>query len=149
MLEQSQLHVIEARCTQEAAPRCRTVCPLDMDVRSFLECLAAGKLRDARKLLERHLPLPGVMCAVCDHPCENACLRRDLGGSLAVSALEKFCMKAVPVQTKPLVRPPKGQKLAVLGAGLAGLAAAFDISHKGFAVTVYHEGEKEDAPRRA
>ncbi len=145
MLEQSQLHVIEARCTQEAAPRCRTACPLDMDVRSFLECLAAGKLRDARKLLERHLPLPGVMCAVCDHPCENACLRRDLGGSLAVSALEKFCMKAVPVQTKPLVRPPKGQKLAVLGAGLAGLTAAFDISHKGFAVTVYHEGEKEDA----
>ncbi len=145
MLEQSQLHAIEARCTQEAAPRCRTACPLDMDVRSFLECLAAGKLRDARKLIERHLPLPGVMCAVCDHPCENACLRRDLGGSLAVSALETFCMKAVPVQTRPLVRPPKGQSMAVLGAGLAGLTAAFDISHKGFAVTVYHEGERAGA----
>ena len=145
MLEQSQLHAIEARCTQEAAPRCRTACPLDMDVRSFLDCLAAGKLRDARKLLERHLPLPGVMSAVCDHPCENACLRRDLGGSIAVSALETFCMKAVPTQTRPLVRPPKGQKLAVFGAGLAGLTAAFDISHKGFAVTVYHEGAREDA----
>ena len=149
MLEQSQLHAVEARCTQEAAPRCRTACPLDMDVRSFLECLAAGKIRDARKLLERHLPLPGVMTAVCDHPCENACLRRDLGGGIAVSALEKFCMKAVSAQTKPLIRPPKGQKLAVLGAGLAGLTAAFDISHKGFAVTVYHEGEKGDALRRA
>lgn len=149
MLEQSQLHAVEARCTQEAAPRCRTACPLDMDVRSFLECLAAGKVRDARKLLERHLPLPGVMTAVCDHPCENACLRRDLGGGLAVSALEKFCMSAVSAQTKPLIRPPKGQKLAVLGAGLAGLVAAFDISHKGFAVTVYHEGEKGEALLRA
>ncbi len=149
MLEQSQLHAVEARCTQEAAPRCRTACPLDMDVRSFLECLAAGKMRDARKLLERHLPLPGVMTAVCDHPCENACLRRDLGGGLAVSALEKFCMKAVSAQTKPLIRPPKGQKLAVLGAGLAGLTAAFDISRKGFAVTLHHEGEKGDALLRA
>lgn len=145
MLEQSQLHAIESHCTQESAPRCRTACPLDMDVRAFLECLAADKGREARKLLERHLPLPGIMTAVCDHPCENACLRRDLGGGLAVSALEKFCMKNVPVQTKPLIRPPKGQTLAVIGAGLAGLVAAFDISHKGFAVTVHHEGERESA----
>lgn len=145
MLEQSQLHAIEARCTQEAAPRCRTACPLDMDVRSFLTCLADGKMRDARKLLERHLPLPGVMTVICDHPCENACLRRDLGGGIAVSALERFCMNTVPAQTKPLIRSPKGQTLAVLGAGLAGLTAAFDISHKGFAVTVFHEGAKEDA----
>ncbi len=145
MLEQSQLHAIEARCTQEAAPRCRTACPLDMDVRAFLECLAAGRIRDARKLLERHLPLPGVMVAVCDHPCEHACLRRDLGGSLAVSALEKFCMSAVSAQTRPLIRPPKAQKLAVLGAGLAGLVTAFDISRKGFAVTILHEGQAEDA----
>ena len=145
MLEQSQLHAIESHCTQESAPRCRTACPLDMDVRAFLECLAADKGREARKLLERHLPLPGIMTAVCDHPCENACLRRDLGGALAVSALEKFCMKNVPVQTKPLIRPPKGQTLAVIGAGLAGLVAAFDIAHKGFAGTIYHEGDREDA----
>ncbi|HJD96611.1 pyridine nucleotide-disulfide oxidoreductase/dicluster-binding protein [Mailhella massiliensis] len=149
MLEQSQLHAIEARCTQEAAPRCRTACPLDMDVRSFLECLAAGRTRDARKFVERHLPLPAVLTAVCDHPCENACLRRDLGGSLAVSALEKFCMKAAPQQSRPLIRPPKAQNLAVLGAGLAGLTAAFDISHKGFSVTVYHEGPREEAMQRA
>ena len=145
MLEQSQLHAIESHCTQESAPRCRTACPLDMDVRAFLECLAADRGREARKLLERHLPLPGIMTAVCDHPCENACLRRDLGGSLAVSALETFCMKNVPPQTKPLIRPPKGQRLAVIGAGLAGLVTAFDISHKGFSVTVHHEGDREDA----
>ncbi|WP_273523841.1 pyridine nucleotide-disulfide oxidoreductase/dicluster-binding protein [Mailhella massiliensis] len=149
MLEQSQLHAIEARCTQEAAPRCRTACPLDMDVRAFLEHLSAGNPREGRKLLERHLPLPSVLTAVCDHPCENACLRRDLGGSVAVSALERYCMKAAPSQTRPLIRPPRAQKLAVLGAGLAGLTAAFDISHKGFAVTVYHDGAREDAMRKA
>ena len=59
-----------------------------MDVRAFLEHRAADRPREGRKLLERHLPLPAVLTAVCDHPCENACLRRDLGGSIAVSALE-------------------------------------------------------------
>ncbi len=145
MLEQSQLHAIEAHCTQEAAPRCRTSCPLDMDVRAFLVHLASDKPREGRKLLERHLPLPAVLTAVCDHPCESACLRRDLGGGLAIAALERFCMNAVPEQSRPLIRPPKAQKLAVLGAGLAGLTAAFDISRKGFAVTVFHEGAREAA----
>ena len=81
-MDQSELHAVEAHCTQEAMPRCRAACPLQMDVRAFMEHLAAGRARDARKLLERHLPLPAILIAVCDHPCENACLRRDLGGAL-------------------------------------------------------------------
>ena len=149
MLEQHQLHALEARCTQEAAPRCRVACPLDMDVRAFVENMAAGTPREARKLLERHLPLPAILTAVCDHPCEQACLRRDYGGGLAVGALEQVCMAAVPEQTRALVRAPKAERLAVLGAGLAGLTAAFDISRKGFPVTVYHEGASEDALRAA
>lgn len=116
-----------------------------MDVRSFLECLAGGKLREARKLLERHLPLPGILTSVCDHPCENACLRRDLGGSLAISALEQACIRYASPLPRPLLRSPKPQKLAVLGSGLAGLTVAFEISHKGYAVDVYHEGTKDNA----
>ena len=141
MLEQEKLRAIEARCTQESPPRCTNACPLGMDVRGFCIHLMQDRPRDARKLIERHIPLPGIVCAVCDHPCEDACLRRDLGGSLAVSALEKLVMREVGQQTRPLVRPPKPVRLAVLGAGLAGLVAASDIATKGYAVTVYHEGE--------
>lgn len=149
MLDHKDLHTIEARCTQEASPRCRTACPLDMDVRSLLENMAADKLREARKLLERHLPLPSILTAVCDHPCEDACLRRDYGGSLSISALEKFCMAAEPQQIRPMIRPPKAQSIAVLGAGLAGLTVAYEISHKAFSVTVYHDGDVADVLRSA
>lgn len=137
MLEQSRLRDYEARCTQESAPRCRLSCPLDMDVRGFLAAMAASRPAEARKLIERHLPLPGVLCAVCDHPCEDSCLRRDLGGALSISELERVCLASVSPQTRILPRPAKKQRLAVLGAGLAGLTAAFDLGRKGFPVTVF------------
>lgn len=148
-MDQSELHAVEAHCTQEAMPRCRAACPLQMDVRAFMEHLAAGRARDARKLLERHLPLPAILIAVCDHPCENACLRRDLGGALAVGALERHVLATTPPQTRLIPRPPRQQRLAVLGAGLAGLVVAWELSRKGFPVDVLHEGDARDALRRS
>lgn len=139
-MNQEELHAIEARCTQNAFPACRAACPLHLDIRAFVEALEGGKVRDARKLLERHLPLPAALCGLCEHPCEEACLRRDLGGSLGIAALASWCAHELPQQTKPIPRAPKTQKLAVLGAGLAGLVAAYDIAHKAFPVTVYYTG---------
>lgn len=148
-MDQSELHAVEARCTQEALPRCRAACPLQMDVRAFMEHLAAGRARDARKLLERHLPLPAVLVAICDHPCENACLRRDLGGALAVGALERHVLATTAPQTRLMPRSPRPQRLAVVGAGLAGLVVTRELARKGFPVDVLHEGDARDALRRS
>ena len=144
-MDQAYLHEVEAQCTQEAPPRCRAACPLHMDVRAFMEHMEEGRYVEARKLLERHLSLPGIFVPICDAPCEEACLRRDLGGSLAVSALERFCCARVGPQTRLLPRPPKTVSLAVLGNGLAALTAAADVARKGFPVTIFHAG----APREA
>lgn len=143
MLDQEHLRETEARCTQEAAPRCQDACPLRMDVRAFMTHMKDDKLPQARALLERHLPLPGILARICDHPCESACLRGTLGGSLAVHELEHFCMDATP-RPHPLPRRSKDGTVAVLGTGMAGLSAAFDLHRKGFAVTVFHEGEPWD-----
>ena len=89
MMDQQRLHEIESHCTQESPPRCRVACPFGMDVRAFMARLAEGKPGEARKVLERHLPLPGIVASICDHPCENACLRQDLGGSVAMSPLSR------------------------------------------------------------
>ena len=62
-------------------PKCRAACPLQMDVRPFLEWMAHGDTPGARKVLERHLPLPGVLGRICEHPCETACVRQGVGGS--------------------------------------------------------------------
>lgn len=144
MLDQKHLRETEARCTQEAAPLCQDVCPFRMDVRAFMAHMQKGKMVQARAVLERHLPLAAIVARICDHPCENVCLRRDLGGSLAVHSLEECCIQAA-ARPQPLVRRAKNGTLAVLGTGLGGLVAAFDIHRKGFSVSVFHEGQPQDA----
>uniref|UniRef100_UPI002615DDA4 4Fe-4S dicluster domain-containing protein n=1 Tax=uncultured Desulfovibrio sp. TaxID=167968 RepID=UPI002615DDA4 len=144
VFDQDYLRRAEARCTQESPPRCRRDCPLDLDVRSFLEQAAQGKWAAARKLLERHLPLPELFCRLCDHPCEEGCARRDLGGSLDVRGLEVFCLEALGPQSRPLPMPRKSRSIAVLGAGLAGLVAAWDLAGKGYAVTIVHDRPVEE-----
>ncbi len=144
-MDHTRLREIEARCTQEAMPKCRARCPLRMDVRAFMEHMAAGKMGEARKVLERHLPLPEIMARICDHPCEERCLRRDLGGSLAIGALEAACVSAVDRQGRSFPRAPKPASIAVIGNGLAGLTVAFELSRKAWPVTVFHEDEAHGA----
>ena len=144
-MDQTKLHEFEARCTQEAMPHCRARCPLRMDVRAFMEHMTDGNLREARKVLERHLPLPEIMARICDHPCEDRCLRRDLGGSLAIGALETVCIRNADKQGKSFPRPPKAASIAVLGNSLAGLVVAFELSRKAWPVTVFHEGDAHGA----
>ncbi|QCC84859.1 hypothetical protein DDIC_02990 [Desulfovibrio desulfuricans] len=139
-MDQQRLHEIESHCTQESPPRCRVACPFGLDVRAFMARLAEGKPGEARKVLERHLPLPGILASICDHPCENACLRQDLGGSVAMHGLELSCMLAVGAQGRPLPLPPKKYRMAIMGAGFAGLVAAWDLSRKAYPVTVFHTG---------
>ena len=96
LLDQESLHRVESHCTQESPPRCRAACPFDLDVRAFMARMAEGRPGEARKVLERHVPLPGIMACICDHPCENVCLRRDLGGSIAIF----FSVETVSVVNK-------------------------------------------------
>ncbi len=148
-MDQSHLHEIEARCTQESPPRCQAACPFHLDVRTFMTHMSEGHWNEARKILERHLPLPGILGRICDHPCEHLCLRQDLGGSLAIHALEKTCVCALDTQSRPLPMPRKKYRVAVLGSGLAGLTAAWDLSRKGYPVTVFHQGEPKTALLKA
>ncbi len=142
-MDQNKLKEVEARCTQESMPRCRAACPFRMDVRAFMEHLAEGRTREAGKLIERHLPLPEILARICDHPCEERCLRRDLGGSLAIHALEAACMAACGRQGKLLPRPKKPASIAVLGGGLTGLTVGYELSRKAYPVRIFHEEEPQ------
>lgn len=139
-MEQADLRSWERQCTQDDMPKCRAACPLQMDVRPFLERMAHGDVPGARKVLERHLPLPGVLGRICEHPCETACVRQELGGALAVGALERACVSRCAQQTRNLPRPPKSKKVAVLGDGMAGLVAAWDLSRKAYPVELFYSG---------
>jgi len=163
-MEQNELYAWESRCTQEEMPHCRAACPLQVDIRGFMERMAAGDTAGARKILERHMPLPGLLGRFCDHPCEAACIRGEhhpsprssrglpcnpakksngsLGGSLAVGSLERFCVSALPRQTKSPPMPRKNGSVAVVGDGMAGLTAVWDLGRKGFSVTLFHPDEQ-------
>ncbi len=143
-MDQSTLHSIEAHCTQEAMPRCQAHCPLHLDVRAFMAHIQDGKWNEARKVLDRHLPLPNILARICDHPCEGHCLRRDFGGSLAIQSLEKLCIEHTEKQGKSFPRPPKAQKVAVLGNGIAGLTVAYELAKKSFPVTIFYDKTSEE-----
>lgn len=138
---QQKLHAIESHCIQEEWPKCQAACPLHVDVRGFMAKMAAGDEAGARKLLERTLPVPGVLGRLCEHPCEAPCLRRDLGGVLAVGSLERACISLTNPGGKPLCMPGKGKRVAVIGDDLGALTAAWDLGKKGVGITVFAPGQ--------
>ncbi len=133
----------EARCIEEQPPACTTACPLRVDVRGMLEKMKTGDFAGACALYARVIPFPAILSRICDHPCEVACRRAEAGGAIRIAALEKACVESAYASIR---RAPqsnrKPKRIAVAGAGLAGLTAAFDLAMKGHAVTVFEAGAR-------
>jgi hypothetical protein len=144
-MEQAELRRWEARCTQEEPPRCRAACPLHVDVKEFCTRMAEEKYDQAWATLCRTMPLPRVLARICDGPCRSACIRGQAGGSIELPALEHVCAQRATRQPRILPAPSRGKKAAVLGCDLAGLAAAWDMTRKGIAVTIYTDTPPADA----
>ena len=122
--------------------KCQAACPLHVDIRAFMAKMAAGDEAGARKLLERTLPVPGLMGRLCEHPCETACIRAPLGGALAMGALERACITRSRPGGKPLCMPGKGKRVAILGDDLAALTAAWDLGKKGVGISLFAPGDQ-------
>uniref|UniRef100_B8DK01 4Fe-4S ferredoxin-type domain-containing protein n=3 Tax=Nitratidesulfovibrio TaxID=2802295 RepID=B8DK01_NITV9 len=145
-MDQTSLRDWESRCIQEEPPRCQAACPLHVDARAFLGHAAQGRWREARGVLERTMPLPGVLARLCEAPCQAACLRQEAGGTIAVGALERACAALSVPAADPRPLPGRGLRAAVLGGGLAALTVAWDLAKKGHAVTL--AGWLEDGDKR-
>jgi Fe-S oxidoreductase len=137
-MEQKDLREWEARCIQEEPPACRAGCPLGLDSKGFVLAVRDDNLPGARAILEKSMPLAGLVARMCEAPCEQYCLRQSLGGSVAIGLLERMCINAVPAKTKFLRLPPRPKKVAVIGAGPSSLTVAFDLAKKGHPVTLFH-----------
>ena len=132
--------VIDKRKT----PLCQANCPLGVNVQGYMALARAGKYTEALELIRKDNVLPGICGRICTHPCEAACRRNDLDQPLAIRDIKRFIAdnaspdlpKAKPARTRP-------EKIAVVGSGPAGLAAASDLIRFGYRVTVF---EKEKAP---
>lgn len=140
-MEQLELRELEQKCTQESLPACASACPLHVDVRGFMQAIQNEDFKSASKLLGKRLPFPGILGRICDHPCQNSCIRKEVGGALAIGAMEKYCVTNYSILSqRPVGIPAKQQRVAVIGGGLSGLTASLDLGKKGYQVTVFEQG---------
>lgn len=122
-----------------AAP-CQLACPAGIDVPSYVALIGHGRYREAVDLIRKDNPFPWVCGLVCPHPCEQACVRGFQDKPIAIRSLKAFAAAYVDRMTDETVfRPPERtlEKVAVIGAGPAGLTAAFYLREKGYQVTVF------------
>ncbi len=140
-MEKDELIKLEGQCTQEQPPHCAAACPVHVDVRTMMAESARGNFTGAAKVFKKTVPFPGIVSRVCDQPCRSVCKRREAGEPLEIVAIEKACLDyAAGLPEKIAVLPKKNKRIAVLGGGLSGLTAAFDLGKKGFGVVVFEKG---------
>lgn len=121
-------------------PPCSHLCPAGNDISKLLYLTARGDVEEAAHLLRQGNPFPAALGRVCPHPCESRCNRTDRGGAIAIHMMERFLGDAsLADRFVPQRASPTGKRVAVIGGGPAGLAAAYNLAIAGHAVTVYDD----------
>ena len=119
---------------------CVLACPARIDIPGYLRLIAEGRTDEAYALIREKVPFPGILGRVCTHPCEDACRRRDVFNQpIEICALKRYVAdKAGEVLGQvSKVEEDTGHRVAIVGAGPAGLTAAFYLRKKGHQVTVF------------
>jgi formate dehydrogenase major subunit len=124
---------------------CTLTCPSNIDIQGYLGLVANGKTTEAVELIRRDNPMPAVIGRICPRPCEQKCRRRLVEEPLNINGIKRFVADAEAQSggMPPRPRPKRiGKNVAVIGAGPAGLSAAWFLSEKGVDVTLYEAMDK-------
>ncbi|MHC4765743.1 MAG: FAD-dependent oxidoreductase [Planctomycetota bacterium] len=128
-----------ARGWQRILP-CAGACPAGVNIPGYLRLAAQGRFGQALDLILSRVPLPGILGHICPAPCEEVCRRADLGGPAAIGALKRACNEyGDGKRALPAAGPPTGKRVAVVGAGPAGLTATVELRRLGHEVTLLDE----------
>jgi NADPH-dependent glutamate synthase beta subunit-like oxidoreductase len=120
---------IEAPCLDE--------CPVDQKVPQYMNAIRNGDFLGAVRLTREDNPLPAILGRVCDHLCENTCIRTHYDQPLAIRHIKRFIMEQEEQPVLFTRKPGTGRRVAIIGAGPAGLAAAQELAYAGFGVTIF------------
>ncbi|MDD5475181.1 MAG: FAD-dependent oxidoreductase, partial [Syntrophales bacterium] len=119
---------------------CKAACPTHISVQGYVALIADGKYKEALKLIKQENPFPSVCGRVCNHPCETACKRAEVEEPISIMFLKRFVADLdLNDETKyvPEIKEDNGKKVAVIGAGPAGLTAAYYLAIEGYKVVVF------------
>jgi 2-oxoacid:acceptor oxidoreductase delta subunit (pyruvate/2-ketoisovalerate family) len=124
-------------------PPCNDLCPAGEDIVLQLALVKEKKFDEAVRLLKSENPFPATCGRVCPHFCESECNRKELGGSVSIRATERFLGDyALETGWRPRRGTRNGKKVAIVGAGPAGLTCAHFLNLWGYKVTVFDEQDK-------
>ena len=119
---------------------CIDACPAGLDIPGYIELIKNNRFEESLNLIRKDCILPGVIGRVCTHPCEDACVRKDMDDSLSIRLLKRAAADfdlangASPLNA---LAEEKKERVAIIGAGPAGLAAAYNLRLKGYGVTIF------------
>jgi NADH-quinone oxidoreductase subunit F len=141
-LPEYEAHIHEKQCPATVcsalftAP-CQHACPVGMDIPAYVALAREGRLGDAYRVMSKTNPFPRVCGRVCDHPCQARCRRGTLDEPVAIKNIKRYVSDhAQPASVGPLPVTFK-ERIAVIGAGPAGLAAARSLRMRGYGVTLF------------
>ena len=129
---------------------CKAECPAHIPVQGYIKLASLGRYTEALELIKKENPFPAVCGRICNKRCEDACTRGSIDDPIAIDDIKKFIAEKdleastrfVPKMLNQIGRPYT-EKIAVIGAGPAGLSCAYYLAVKGYPVTVF---EKESVP---
>ena len=125
---------------------CKAVCPAHIPVQGYIKLASEGRYTEALELIKKENPFPAVCGRICNKVCEEACSRGIVDASVAIDDIKKFIAEKdlsaetrfVPKMLNQIGRPYE-EKIAVIGAGPAGLSCAYYLAVKGYPVTVFEK----------
>jgi NADPH-dependent glutamate synthase beta subunit-like oxidoreductase len=130
---------------------CNQACPAGENIVEYIYLATQGQFREAWELVREENPFPGVCGRICPHPCESECNRREMGGAIAIHALERFLAdygRTLP-RPRPKSRPQRSKQVAIVGSGPAGLSCAYNLARMGYGATVFEALPKAGGMMRA
>jgi formate dehydrogenase (NADP+) beta subunit len=144
---------------QDLVP-CRNACPANVDIPLYLRLIAEKKYDEANAVIREKVPFPAILGRICVHPCESVCRRGEVNEAVSICALKRYAAdmaqnvgadveKSVGANIENNVGangrsplPNTGKKIAIIGAGPAGLTAGFYLRKKGHSVTIFDAKDK-------
>lgn len=129
---------------------CKAACPAHIAIQGYLKKANEGKYREALELIKRENPFPAVCGRICNKPCEDECTRGTVDESISIDGVKKFIAdqelkeenRFIPEKTVPSTYGKFDEKIAIIGAGPAGLSCAYYLALLGYTPTVFEKSSK-------
>ncbi|MBM4433399.1 MAG: FAD-binding protein, partial [Chloroflexi bacterium] len=143
--DEYEAHIIDRRCAAAVcqalfrAP-CQHTCPVELDIPGYVSLIKEGRFEESYRLIRQRNPFPSICGRVCNHPCETKCRRGQLDEPVSIRHLKRFAADYVyekGLEYLPPIAEKKEERIAIVGAGPAGLSAANDLTRHGYQVTVF------------